>query len=76
MILVTNIVVGNRENGPVIEQREHHDHHRRQGIEVEDEDGRRHEQQHAQRLRNPVDRVTVHPLENPAALLDRINDDR
>ena len=60
----------------VVEQREHHDHHCRQRIKVEDEDGRSHEQQHAQRLGDAVDRVAVHPLEDTAALLDRINNDR
>ena len=61
-----NIVIGDGQDGAVVEQRQHHDHHRRQRIEVEDQDRQRHEQQHAQRLGDAVDRVAVHPLEDAA----------
>ena len=76
LILVMNIVIGNGQDGAVVEQRQHHDHHRRQWIKVEDQDRQRHEQQHAQRLGDAVDRVAVHPLEDAAALLDRVDDHR
>ena len=71
-----NVVIGNGQDGAVVEQRQHHDHHRRQRIKVEDQDRQRHEQQHAQRLGDAVDRVAVHPLEDTAALLDRVDDHR
>ena len=76
LIFVMNIVIGNGQDGAVIEQRQHHDHHGRQWIEVKDQDRQRHEQQHPQRLGDAVDRVAVHPLEDAAALLDRVNNHR
>ena len=74
LVLVFNVVIGDGQNRAVVEQRQHHDHHRRQGIEVENQNCQRHEEQHAQGLGDAVDGITVHPLENAAALLDRIND--
>ncbi len=71
-----NVVIRNGQDGAVVEQRQHHDHHRRQWIKVKDQDRQRHEEQHAQRLGNAVDRVAVHPLENSPALLDRVNNHR
>ena len=71
-----HVVIGDGQDGAVVEQRQHHDHHRRQRIKVEDQDRQRHEQQHAQRLGDAVDRVAVHPLEDLAALLDRVDDHR
>jgi hypothetical protein len=34
------------------------------------------EEQNAKRLGDPVDRITVHPLDNSAGLLDRVDDHR
>ena len=68
-----NIVVSNGQNGAVVKQCQH-DHHRCQWIEIKDQNGQRHEKQHAQRLGNPIDRVAVHSLKNFSALLDRIDD--
>ena len=76
LVFVLNIVIGNRQNGPVVEQGQHHDHYRGEGIEVEDQDRQRHEEQHPQRLRDAVNGVTVHPLEDAATLLDCVNDHR
>ncbi len=76
LVLVMNIVIGDGQNRAVVEQRQHHDHHRRQRIKIENQNRQRHEQQHAQRLGDAVNRVTVHPLENSPALLDRVNDHR
>ena len=76
LILVANVVVGDGQDGAVVEQRQHHDLHRRHGKEVEDQDARRDEQQHPQRLGDAVDRVAVHPLEDLPALLDRVDDHR
>ena len=73
LILVMDVVIGDGQDGAIVEQRQHHDHHRRHRIKVEDQDRQRHEQQHAQRLGDAVDRVAVHPLENAPALLDCIN---
>ena len=36
LILVMNVVIGNGQDGSVVEQRQHYDHHRRQWIKVED----------------------------------------
>ena len=71
-----DVVVGNGQNRAVVEQGQHHDHHRGQRIKVEDQDRQGHEQQHAQGLGNAVDRVAVHPLEDFPALLDRVDDHR
>src|SRR5579872_7139312 len=68
-VAVMHLVIGDGENGPVVEYGDHHDHHRGYWIEVKYEDGQRHEEQHAQGFGNAVDRVAVHPLEDPAALL-------
>ena len=76
LVLVVNVVIGNGQDGAVVEQRQHHDHHRRQRIEVEDQDRQRHEEQHADRLGDAVDRVAVHALEDAAALLDGVDDHR
>ena len=75
LILIMNIIVGNGENCAIIEQRQHHDHDGRHRVEVKNQNRQRHEEQHPQRLGDAVDRVAVHPLEDLAALLDRINDD-
>ena len=61
---------------PSLSKRQHHDHDRGEGIEVENQDCQRHEEQHAQRLGDAVDGVAVHPLEDAAALLDRVDDHR
>ena len=71
-----NIVICDGQNRAVIEQRQHHNHDGRQRIEIENQNRQRHEEQHAQRLSDAINRVTVHPLENPPALLDRVNDHR
>ncbi len=76
LILVMNVVISDGQDGSVVEQRQYHDHHRRQWIEVEHQDRQRHEQQHAQRLSNTVDRIAVHPLERFSALLDRVDNHR
>ncbi len=76
LILVVDVVVGDRQDGAVVQQREHHDHDRGDGKEVEDQDRERHEQQHPQRLGDAVDRVAVHSLEDLAALFDRVDDHR
>ena len=47
LILVMNVVIGDGQNGSVIEQRDHHDHHCGHRIEVKDQDRNRHEEQHA-----------------------------
>ncbi len=65
-----HVVVGDRQDRAIVEQGQHHDHHGRQRVEVEDQDCGRHEQQHAQRLGNAVDRIAGHALENFAALFD------
>ena len=75
-VLVMNIVVGDGQYGAIVEQRQHHDHYRGQRIKVEDQDRQSHEQQHAERLGDTVDRVAVHALEDTAALLDRVDDYR
>jgi hypothetical protein len=61
-------------DGAIVEQRQHDDHDRGQGIEFEDDDRQRHEQENAQRLGDPIDRVAVHPLKDAAAFLDRFDD--
>ncbi len=71
-----HIVIRDGQDRAVIEQRQHHNHHRRQRIKVKDQNCQRHEQQHAQRFGDAINCVTVHPLENPPALLDRVNDHR
>ena len=71
-----HVVVGDRQDRGVVEQGEHHDHDRGDGKEVEHDDRQRHEQQHAQRLRDAVHRVAVHPHEDFAAFLDRVDDHR
>ena len=71
-----DVVVGDGQDGAVVEQRQHHDHHRGDRVEVEDQDRQSHEQQHTQRLGDAVHRVAVHPLEDLAALLDRLDDHR
>jgi hypothetical protein len=76
LVSVVNVVVSDRQNGSIVKQRDHHDHDRGDGIEVEDQDRQRHEEQHAQRLRDAVNGVAVHALEDAAALLDRVDDDR
>ncbi len=52
-----------------------HDHHRRQRVEVEDQDGQCHEQKDAQCLRDAIHSLAVHALENLLAFLDGIDDD-
>ena len=47
-------VVGDRQDGPVVQQRQEHDHHRGDGVEIEHEDRQRHEQQHADGLGDAV----------------------
>ena len=76
LVPVGDIVVGDGQDRAVVEQRQHDDHDRCQGVEVEDDDRQRHEQKNAQRLGDAVDRVAVHPLKNLPALLDRIDDHR
>ena len=39
LILVMDVVIGDRQDGAVVEQGQHHDHHRRHRIEVEYQDG-------------------------------------
>ncbi len=74
LVSIQDVVIGDRQNRPVVKQRDHHDHDRRYGIEIEDQDGQRHEEQHAQRLSDAVDGVAVHALEDAAALFDRVDD--
>ena len=76
LILVMNIVIGDGQDGAVIEQRYHHDHHRGDRIEVKHQDRQRHEQQHTQCFGDAVNGVAVHPLENFPTLLDGINNHR
>ena len=71
-----NIVIGDGQDGSVIEQRQHDDHHCGEWIEVEHQNRQRHKQEHAQRFGNAVDCIAVHPLEDAAALLDRVDDYR
>ena len=47
LVPVAHVVVGDGQDGAVVEQRDHHDHDRGHGIEVEDENRECHEQQHA-----------------------------
>jgi hypothetical protein len=58
-----HVVIGDGQNGAVVEQGQYHDHHGRQRIEVEDQNSQGHEQQCAQRLGDAVDSVAVHALE-------------
>jgi hypothetical protein len=71
-----NVVVGNGENCTVVEQCDHHDHHRCHRIKIENQDCQRHEEEHAQRFGYAVYGVAVHPLEDSAAFLDSIDGDR
>ncbi len=71
-----NVVIRDGQDGAVVEHGDHHDHHCGHGIEVKHQDRQRHEEQHAQRFGDAVDRVAVHPLEDTAALLDRVDDYR
>ncbi len=71
-----NVVIGDGQDGSVVEQCQHHNHHRSQWIEVKHQDRQRHEEQHAQSFGDAVDRVAVHPLEDAAALLDCVDDHR
>ncbi len=73
-IAVMHIVVGNRQDRGIIQQRDHHDHDGRHGVEIEHQDRQRHEEQHPHGLGDPVNRIAVHALEDPATLLDRIDD--
>src|ERR1700691_44913 len=75
-IAVMHLVISDRENGAVVEYGNHHDHHRGHGVEIKYEDRQRHEEQHAESFGDAIDCVTVHPLEDAAALLDRIDDHR
>ena len=74
LIPVANIVVSDGQDGRVIQQGQHHDLNGSHWEEVENQNHQRDEQQDAKGLGDPVDRVAVHPLEDLAALLDRIDD--
>ncbi len=76
LVFVMNVVVSDGQDGSIVQQRQHHDHHRCQRIEVKHQDRERHEEQHAQRFCDAVDRVAVHALENAPALLDCVDDYR
>ena len=67
LFLVMNVVIGDRQNGSVVEHRYHHDHHRGHWIEIEDQDRQHHEQQHAQCFGDAVDCIAVHPLDRSCA---------
>ena len=71
-----NVVIGDGQDSAVVEQRQDHDHDGRQGIKIENQDRKRHEYQHPQRLGDAIDRVAVHPLKDFPALLDRLDDHR
>ena len=75
-VSVVDLVVRDRQDGAVVEQRKHHDHDGGQRVEIENEDGEGDEQQHPQGFGDAVDRVAVHPLKDLAALFDRVDDDR
>ena len=71
---ITDAVIGNRQYGAIVQQCQQHDHHRSYGVEVENQDRKRHKQEHPDRLRNAVDRVAGHALENLAALFYGVDD--
>ena len=53
LLPVDDVAIGDRQDGAVVEQRQHDDHDRGQGIEFEDDDRQRHEQENAQPLGDP-----------------------
>ncbi len=76
LVFVMNVVISDGQDCAVVEQRQHHDHHRSHRVKVKDQDRQGHEQQYAQRLGDAVDRIAVHALENFPALLYGIDDHR
>ena len=76
LVLVLDVVVGDRKDGSVVEQRDHDNHDGGHRVEIEDQDRQGHEEQDAQRLRDAVDGVAVHPLKYAATLFDGVDDHR
>ena len=76
LFLVLNVVIRDGKNGSIVQHGNHHDHHCGHGIKIKYQDRQRHEEEHAQRFGDAIDRIAVHPLENAAAFLDRVDDHR
>ena len=76
LVLVEDVVISDGQDSSIVEKRQHDDHHGGEGIEVEHQDGERHEEQHTQRLRDAVDGVAVHSLKDSSAFLDCVDDHR
>ena len=74
LVFVMHVVIGDGQNGAIVEQGHHHDHDRGHRVEVKDQDRQGHEKQHAQRFGDSVDRIAVHALEDAAAFLDCVDD--
>ena len=73
-VRVVNVVIRDGKDGSVVEHGDHNNHHCGDRVEVKNQDRQRHEEQHAQRFGDAVHGIAVHPLEDAAAFLDRIND--
>ena len=67
---------GIRDGAFLIEEGQQDDHNSGDRVEIEDDHRKYHEDHDANRFRNAIDRVTVHPFEDPACLLYRIDDHR
>ncbi len=70
------VIITDRDNGQVVQEREHYDHHRGDRIDVEEDHSERDEEHDTYRLYDAIDGVTVHPLEYPAGSLHRLHDHR
>ena len=71
------ILANTKRSAPnVIEQSQQDDHQRGDEIEIEHNDGQRHEEHNAYGLRDAEDRLALHALESDACLFDGVVDDR
>ena len=70
------IVIGNGQDGNIVEQGQYNDHQGRDRVKVKDHDGQGHEQDNTNSLRNSKDGVALHPFKGDSGLLNGVIDNR